>query len=308
MSERIKAESAFNLIADILETVRFKGTVFFSSNLAAPWGVDFPAMDCPRFHIAVKGDFSIGTADQQVIRVKAGDIGMVANGQQHWLADKPGRTLESSELAAEACDLGRPMFQQGELSHRLICGLVRFDSDLQHPMLSALPPLLCVHSDQDPAIANLIALIDLELTASHGGSSQIIDRLAEILFLRLLDCAGRSDESSDNFLSVLRDRRMHHALALIHKQPEVDWSLSDLGEAVGMSRATLVRRFKEIVGVAPMAYLANWRMTKAHSLIKYSNYTIDQIAELVGFASAKSFSRAFKRLFKQSPKALRKVS
>ena len=60
-----------------------------------------------------------------------------------------------------------------------------------------------------------------------------------------------------------------------------------------MSRATLVRRFQDTVGVAPMTYVANWRLTKAHNLIKYSAAPLEQIADTVGFASARTLSRAF---------------
>ena len=72
-----------------------------------------------------------------------------------------------------------------------------------------------------------------------------------------------------------------------------------------MSRATLVRRFRKSVGVAPMTYLANWRLTKAYSLIRYSATPFDDIADRVGFASANSLARAFQRFYGETPSELR---
>ena len=72
-----------------------------------------------------------------------------------------------------------------------------------------------------------------------------------------------------------------------------------------MSRATLVRRFKDAVGLAPMSYLANWRLMKAYSLIKYSTTPFEAIADTVGFASSQSLSKAFQRAYGRAPRDLR---
>jgi transcriptional regulator GlxA family with amidase domain len=80
-----------------------------------------------------------------------------------------------------------------------------------------------------------------------------------------------------------------------------------LGERVGMSRATLVRHFQSSVGLAPMAYILNWRMMKAYNLIKYSNANLEHIAEQVGFASARTLSKAFQRQYAVTPSELRRT-
>ena len=144
------------------------------------------------------------------------------------------------------------------------------------------------------------------MRGNRNGGSRIADRLTEVLFLQLLNRYVREDEKASGFLAALRDRRVYRALSLIHQEPEFNWTLTSLGERVGMSRATLVRRFQEVVGVAPMAYIEDWRIMKAHSLVKYSATSFDNIADVTGYASARTLSRAFQRHYGCTPNELRR--
>jgi transcriptional regulator GlxA family with amidase domain len=132
-----------------------------------------------------------------------------------------------------------------------------------------------------------------------------VDRLTEVLFLQLLNRYVHKNKEVTGFLAALRDKRIHKALTLIHLDPNFNWSIASLGERVGMSRATLVRHFQSSVGLAPMAYILNWRMMKAYNLIKYSNANLEHIAEQVGFASARTLSKAFQRQYTITPNELR---
>ncbi len=113
---------------------------------------------------------------------------------------------------------------------------------------------------------------------------------------------------SDRLLGALRDRRVYRALTLIHQEPDFNWSLSSLGERVGMSRATLVRHFQDAVGVAPMTYIKNWRLMKAYNATKHTSAPLEQIATSIGFASARTLARAFERQYGFTPNELRRAS
>ena len=307
MSDRLKHEQGFDVLGDILETLRFRGSLFFSSDLAAPWGMSLPKTGIPRFHIVLSGECFVGSDDHDAVKAAGTDIVMLPNGTSHWIADQPGRELIPSAKAGEACELGNPLFQKGKITNRLMCGMVNFDQGATHPILDALPEMM--HFSQLESVGpiwSVVELIDAEMQASHNRFSRITDRLTEVLFLQLLNHYVRENEGATGFLAALRDRRVYRALALIHQEPEFNWTLTSLGERVGMSRATLVRRFQDIVGVAPMAYIADWRIMKAHSLVKYSATPFEQIADATGFASARTLSRAFQRHFGCTPTELRR--
>lgn len=307
MPERLNPEPQFDVLGDVLETLRFRGSLFFSSELAAPWGISLSEMGIPRFHIVLSGECFVGSGDREVVKAGGADIVMLPNGSSHWIADKPGRQLVSSARAGEACELGSPLFQQGEITNRLMCGLVQYDQGASHPILDALPDIMHFSMLESAGpVWSVVKLIDAEMQSNQNRFSRITDRLTEVLFLQLLNHYLRENEDASGFLAALRDRRVYRALSLIHKEPAFNWTLSSLGDRVGMSRATLVRRFQEVIGMPPMAYIADWRLMKAHSLIKYSAMPFEQVADVTGFASAGTLSRAFRRQYGCTPNELRR--
>jgi AraC-like DNA-binding protein len=68
-----------------------------------------------------------------------------------------------------------------------------------------------------------------------------------------------------------------------------------------MSRSALASRFTEIVGIPPIEYLANWRMTLAKSALASADLPMTDIAEMAGYQSVSAFSTAFKRETGLSP-------
>ena len=304
----------FNVLGDILDTLRFRGSIFFRSKLAAPWGMSLSKAESPRFHIALTGNFVVGAGnvendDKDIVDVRQMDIIMLPNGDEHWIADQQDRQLIPSEVAGQACELDNPLFQQGKITNRLICGQVHYDREILHPILDSLPSVM--HFPRiaaDDPIWMAVMLIDTEMMKEQGNQTPIIDRLTEVLFLQLLNKYVGENKEITGFFAALRDHRVYHALELIHQNPQTPWSLEQLGERVGMSRATLSRKFKDSVGVPPMTYISHWRMMKSHHLLKYSSYSVEYIAELVGFSTARTLNKAFQRHYSYTPSELRKSS
>ena len=306
------AQTSFDVLGDILDTLRLRGSIFFRSDLASPWGMLLQPTDSPRFHIALRGQCAVGSASgraETVVQLDEMEIVVLPHGNQHWIADRPGRSLIPSERAGEACELGNPLFQQGEITNRLICGIIRYEQDMQHPVLSSLPDVMHLSglTSSDPVWLT-VQLIDREMENATRTSTTLTDRLTEILFLQLLNRYIETSEEPIGFLGALTDRRVHRILELIHSAPQNAWTLEQLGQAVGMSRATVARRFSKVVGLPVLTYLGEWRMLKAHHLLKYSNLTVEAIAEKVGFAGARSLSKAFQRKYNATPVELRKRS
>ena len=307
MSDRLNDEVSYDVLGDVLETLRFRGSIFFRSELAAPWGMSLELTGIPRFHIALSGNFFVGGDDHDTVKIKEMDIVMLPTGNSHWIADQPGRKLIPSTRAGEACELGNPLFQQGEITNRLMCGIVHYDQESPHPLLDSLPDILHFPNlNSSQPIWSTVTLIDAEIRRAEGLGGTIVDRLTEVLFLQLLNYYSEQSDNAPGFLVALRDRRLQRALTLIHKEPTFNWSLSSLGDQVGMSRATLVRHFKDAIGVAPMTYIANWRVMKAYNLIKYSSAPLEQIAESVGFGSARTLNKSFQRHYHYTPNELRR--
>jgi len=302
-------DSSVDVLADVLDTLRFRGSVFFRSKLAAPWGMSLSKLKNPRFHIALSGNCYIGidNVNKHVINVKSMDIVMLPQGEMHWIADQPGRKLTPSEQAGDACELGMPLFQSGKITNKLICGLIDYDKDMIHPVIDSLPQVMHFSGiDHGDPIWMTVLLIDAEMETKQVSQTSIVDRLTEVLFMQLLNRYIIENKEITGFFAALHDKRIYKALELIHRKPNYEWTLDLLAEQANVSRATLTRQFKATVGVAPITYLFNWRMTKAYHLLKHTNNTVTMVADEVGFSTAKTFAKAFKRQYGSTPSELRR--
>lgn len=67
----------------------------------------------------------------------------------------------------------------------------------------------------------------------------------------------------------------------------------------------MARRFTQLVGEPPMAYLAGWRITLAADLLRQTDATVETVARRVGYSNAFALSVAFKRLRGVAPSAYR---
>ncbi|QBC43621.1 AraC family transcriptional regulator [Iodobacter fluviatilis] len=82
--------------------------------------------------------------------------------------------------------------------------------------------------------------------------------------------------------------------------------LADLADVTHYSPWHLAHRFQSAYGDSPQAFLWQLRLEVAASLLQWSPYLpIGQVADLVGFSSPATFSRAFSRSFGFTPSDLR---
>ena len=77
MSERLNQDRSFDVLGDILETLRFRGSLFFRSTLAAPWGMSLVKTGTPRFHIALSGECFVGAEGHDAVKVRETEIIML---------------------------------------------------------------------------------------------------------------------------------------------------------------------------------------------------------------------------------------
>ena len=135
----------------------------------------------------------------------------------------------------------------------------------------------------------------------------MLGRLTELMFVEILrEYMQRLPADQGGWLAGLNDPHVGKALRLMHANPARDWTVDDLGREVAVSRSVLARRFTDLVGEAPMKYLANWRMQLAKQMMREGAHNIQEVATRVGYDSEAAFNRAFKREFGVPPATWRR--
>lgn len=70
-----------------------------------------------------------------------------------------------------------------------------------------------------------------------------------------------------------------------------------------MSRSSFADQFARVIGVTPLRYLLQWRLTVAKGLLSRGQMTVAETALAVGYESASGFSIAFSREVGLPPRA-----
>ena len=87
----------------------------------------------------------------------------------------------------------------------------------------------------------------------------------------------------------------------VRENLDQDWAISAFAEKAGMSRRTLIRRFKDSTGNSPLAWLTSERVAFAKELLETTDLTVSEIAERTGLGAPETLRHHFRRLVGVSP-------
>ncbi|MCP5071480.1 MAG: AraC family transcriptional regulator [bacterium] len=288
-----------DLLADILADSH-RGIVYDRRWYAGGWGLRFDGKESCGFYVVTSGELIVRVPKRRQHTLRAGDVALLAG--EHVIAtDEDARPLPFSLERVRSLAVDE---RAGELC--MLCGAYLVDVP-NHPVFSNLPPLILLRAGQrDPSIDALIGLLDHEFRAPAPGARTVAARYIDAMLVCILrHWIGSDGPSPQNWIRGLRDAVLSRALALIHNEYARAWTLDTLARAAGASRATLARNFVTAVGTTPMRFLTQRRLGVAKRLMERTTMTLDEIAGRVGYSSAFSLSKAFKREFGHSPGAFR---
>jgi AraC-like DNA-binding protein len=296
-------------LADILRTIRLQANTFYCNDLASPWGIELEKSDVGLFHIVISGSCWLKTPTMaQHLRLDTGDIVALPTGGSHWLSDMPDSPrMPGAEVVHKLLNHQNP-FQccSNRPAHitAMLCGSFSFGTSMQHPFLRDLPCFIHIKAAEQPELEWLRTMMKVLACESRNpspGSTVVVDRLTEVLFIQLLRAHISSQSNALCYFSALADQQIGTALNLIHGDEQANLTVEKLGRLVAMSRTAFTEKFTKLVGMAPKAYLLNWRMQKAKTQLATSNAPMIIVAEHSGYSSEAAFSKAFKQFFGLTP-------
>ncbi|AXG79213.1 AraC family transcriptional regulator [Streptomyces paludis] len=278
---------------ELLRGVRGKGAVFGRSVLWPPWSLPFTDGAYLTLLVPLRGAGWIVPENGEARYVALGETAVVRGPAPFCFTDTDTDTADSA---------GRDR----ELGGSTVLLAAAYDVREQVPqrLLRALPPVLVVSDEQD--CSPMWDYLETQIGTGRPGDQTVLDRLLDwLLVCTLRDWFDRPEAEPPGWYSALGDEVAGPALRAIHEDPAHPWTTARLASRAGVSRTTLAKRFTELVGSGPVAYLAEWRMTLAADLLTRPELTVAAVARRVGYADAFGFSTAFKRLRGESPSAYR---
>jgi AraC-like DNA-binding protein len=179
-----------------------------------------------------------------------------------------------------------------------------------HPFFGELPDWFLLRSEARPRLDPLtlsVGLLQQEVITQNGhGADSVVQALLDVIFaLALREIAKERGAVGVGWSHAASDPQVRRALAVMHQDITHQWTLEKLAEHAGLSRTALADRFRDAMGDTPLNHLRTLRMQRAMRLLDETDLNLEIVATEVGYKDAFSFSKVFKRVVGQSPKAFR---
>jgi AraC-like DNA-binding protein len=318
-------ERKMDALSDVLRVAHLTGGVFLHAEFFEPWCMASqlkpehcepflgPTSHMILYHYVVEGRLGVQMEGEESFELASGEVVLFPRNDMHLLGshlDLP--PVMASDVIVPPTDGGLYAIRLGGdgARTRVICGFLGCDNVEGNLVISALPAALRLNVEEGSAaewIRSTFQYAADEVAAGRPGSETVLAKLSELLFVEAVRrYADTLPEGQTGWLAGLRDRYVARALALFHRDITRSWTVDELGREVGLSRSALAERFTRLIGVAPMHYLANWRMEVAAHELRNSSASLGKVANTVGYESEAAFSRAFKKAFGTAPATWRR--
>jgi AraC-like DNA-binding protein len=312
--------SGMDTVAGLLDGPRARGAFLLRSQLDPPWSLRIQD-EAPLTLVAVvRGEAWLIPDDGEHVRLGEGDVAILRGPDPYTVADDPATAPQVVILPGQRCttpdgeELG-PMTEMGvrtwgnsrEGATVLLTGTYQLPGEISRRLLNALPALVVVAAEswENP----LVPYLAEEIGKDEPGQEAVLDRLLDLLLIAALRAwFARPEAAAPGWYRAHGDPVVGRAVRLLQHNPAHPWTVAELADEVGISRAALARRFNALVGEPPMAFLTEWRLALAADLLREPGATVGSVAPQVGYSSSFALSTAFKRVRGISPAQHRAVA
>jgi AraC-like DNA-binding protein len=307
-------------LVGLLDGPRARGAFVLRSVMEPPWSLRIQD-GAPLTVVSIVAGHAWVTPDGgESEKLLPGDVAVMRGPNPYTFADDPSTprdiiihpeqvcTTLSGEDLAERMDLGvRTWGNNLNGSMTMLTGTYEQYSEVGDRLLRSLPDLVVIRAGT--ADLPVVELLNQEIGKEEPGQESVLDRLLDLLVIAVLRAwFARPEADVPAWYLAYGDPVVGPAIRLMQNEPGRQWTVAALADAVGVSRATLARRFTELVGVPPMTYLTEWRIAVAADLLKHERMTIGAVASRVGYGSPFALSTAFKRIQGISPAQYRRAA
>jgi AraC-like DNA-binding protein len=292
-----------DVLTDLLQRSRAHGAAFCRTTGYGDWGLRFPGRAVLSVHAVLEGEAHMWADDPgDGLRLTPGDVMLVREDIAHHVAHASGAATEPLESVIAP---GPGVSRQVTVGHPhrgatdgtvFFCGAYLFEGDLAQSLLDALPRTLKLTPGAGSPLRATMDLLAGEMLRDEPGQQTLLDRLLDVALVQILREHFRTlAGDAPGWFRGSADPRLGPALRAMHENPARAWTVGELGEQAMLSRSAFARLFTEVVGMAPLAYLNEWRMALARERLRDSDARLAAISASLGYASEFSFAAAFKR-------------
>lgn len=300
-----------DLLDDVLKNAGLRTRVLGHRSFYEPMSLQFPCSKSIGFHVVTQGSAFLHSGDgTKPIEIRKGDVALMARGCDHIVSTEPKLSKKLTTIRDFTLLQGASDGKQGAQARlTLVSGAYQLWNDPVHPFFSEIPEWFIVPADDlggfGPLQSTLQLLAD-ETLRPKIGSERVIHGLLDVMFsLIIRQVVEKSSGTPKSWSHALQDLQIKKALELLHSDCARAWTLEELAQEVGLSRAGFALKFKKAMGDTPLHYLMTVRIQKSMELLSATDLNIEAIALEVGYQDPFGFSKAFKKLTGLPPREFR---
>ncbi len=305
-------------------TVVYDGVAPFEVGvLCEAWGTDRSDQGIPVF------DFALCAPQPGVIKTTAG-FGLTVEHGLERLAEAdligvpavprndpvPGAVVEALRAASErgarimsVCSGAFALGEAGLLDDRDCTTHWRFTEELsaRFPRAHVIPEVLYV--DEDPVITSAGSAAGLDASL-HLYRKEFGANIASMVARRMVVPPQRDGGQAQFIRSVVPEcdgETLGPLLTWLVEHIGEQHSVESLARRAAMSPRTFARRFRAETGTTPHAWITSQRVLRAEQLLESTAYSVEWIADEVGFGNAATMRQHFGRARSVSPQQYRRM-
>jgi transcriptional regulator GlxA family with amidase domain len=150
-------------------------------------------------------------------------------------------------------------------------------------------------------------VLDLILYAREADQS--LDKLVEQLIIASIDAVTRERTGDTRFLlPPLLDHRLRAAISLMREHVSEKFTLDEIANRVGLSRAHLFTLFRDQLNTTPQVFWSAVRVEEAMRRLISRGESLTSVSLDLGFSAPSNFSRFFKEHTGVTPSTFRRAA
>lgn len=172
------------------------------------------------------------------------------------------------------------------------------DSRVSNGFFAKEHPVFHVGISEDIAQTYRIAIDAAQ--QMRRGYQQMLAGCVNMLLGHIYTLDGMNEEGDHNAKTV------RQAIHFMNENFQKDIHPEDVADAVNCGYSRFRKIFLEQTGISPYQHILKMRIQRSKELLTYTDKTLKEISEEVGFSNPLYFSTAFKRIENMSPSRYRK--
>ncbi|MGI4733387.1 MAG: helix-turn-helix domain-containing protein [Janthinobacterium lividum] len=285
--------------------------VFSVCRIQAGWRMTFPVFKAMTVHFVLRGSGHLQVGGAQPMAFSPASVLVVPARESHWVG-QAGSEAQVGEAADRCALLGDGLVEftagNGADDTLMLCGALSAPYPGALGLFELLRTPLAADMKASCVPASVFEAMTHEIAGAGFGTQAMCQALMKQGLIALLRGRWAQDDGGQLLAGAVLHPRLARASSAIIENPAAAHTVNSLASLAGMSRASFSDHFSRAFGQSPIEFVQKARLRIAARLLRATDLPIKVIAQSVGYAGPRPFSRAFQAAYARGPSDYRHLA